>query len=195
MLRTLLFAVAISAALPAGAQAGAADPDPARLAAAKALIEVVMPPALREQMTDQTSVAIMVNVTQGFANSPQIMAAFAAEPRAEAIIKRYIARQQQATQTLMKANMPDMLAAITRAYARQFSVTQMTEARAFFATPAGQAYVIQAPRVMADPDVGAWMQKMMATSMANVPAEIATMQAELRALKPAANPADPEPRR
>lgn len=196
-MRTTMIALALGMASPALAQSQsqsqAADPDPARLTAARALIEVVMPAAMRDQMIEQTTSAMLTNVTQGMVGSPQMKAAFAQEPRAEAVFKRYIARQQAATRSIMQANMPDMLVAMTRAYARRFTVAQLGEARAFFATPTGQAYVLQAPQVMADPDVGAWMQTMVTASMARVPAETAALQAELKALQPAA--ATPETRR
>jgi hypothetical protein len=53
---------------------------------------------------------------------------------------------------------------------------------AFFATPTGQAYLAQSPTIMADPDVGAWMNQLMTRSMQRLPEQTATLKAEIEAL-------------
>ncbi|HEX5183516.1 MAG TPA: DUF2059 domain-containing protein [Allosphingosinicella sp.] len=48
---------------------------------------------------------------------------------------------------------PDLRDGLAHAYARRFTVEQLTEMNRFFATPAGQAYASESMLIMIDPDV------------------------------------------
>jgi hypothetical protein len=91
--------------------------------------------------------------------------------------------RQQAFQTKqLTDNLPGMLDAMARAYARRFTLSQLTDIATFFGTPSGQVYLAQAPTIMSDPDVAAWMGALMKNSMQQMPERMAELMADLKAL-------------
>jgi hypothetical protein len=133
--------------------------DPARLAAAKALLAVTLTPERRARLLDAT-IAPLVKVY-----TAQVMALPAAAPAlykgdtaAMAVLER-VARAQDARRLeRTRAKMPALFTAMERAYARRFTVAQLTELRTFFATPTGQAYQDLAVTPTSDPDLARWYQ-------------------------------------
>jgi hypothetical protein len=158
--------------------------DPARVTAARTLLDVVMPPAKRDGMIDSMMRGMMANLSQAMLGSPQMKAAFEADPRAGEIFQKFFQRQQANSLTALKANFPGMMEAMARAYARRFTVTQMGEMRTFFETPTGQVYIGQAATIVNDPDVAKWQRDLMTKEMGKMPAEIEAMMAEIKALPP-----------
>ncbi|WP_152578169.1 DUF2059 domain-containing protein [Polymorphobacter fuscus] len=188
MMRSIAAAAALLAAGPVLAQAAppaaqAADIDPARLASATRLVDAVMPASLRDNLINQTTGTMMANVNRSVLDSPQMTAMFQKQPRARAIVERYMAQQADETRVTMRETMPAMMTVMARAYARRLTVAQMEEAQRFFATAAGQAYVFAAPAVMADPEFAALMQTTMAKAMARMPVRAKAMLDELKALE------------
>ncbi len=164
----------------------ATEPDPARLAAATRLVDVVMPPALRDKMIEQTASTMVANMNKLMLASPQMTAMFEKRPAARPILERFLAQQAEESRTAMREMMPAMMTMMARYYARQLSAADIDATRAFFATPAGKAYAIAAGSVMADPEFATLLQGSMAKAMARIPARVKAMTEELRALDPAA---------
>lgn len=79
---------------------------------------------------------------------------------------------------LMPADRRDAMA---RAYARGFTLEQLSAISGFYDMPAGHAYAELAPTIMADPDVLAAQRAMMTEAMAGMQQRIAAMAAELAA--------------
>ena len=158
--------------------------DPARVATARTLLDVIMPPTKREGMIDSMLKGMMANLSQMMANSPKLKAAYDGDPRAGTIFQRFFAQQQQSTIAMLKENFPGMVDAMARAYARRFTTAQMGELRAFFETPTGRLYIDQAATIASDPDVANWQRDLMAKSMARIPADVDAMMAEIKALPP-----------
>ncbi len=156
--------------------------DPARLTAARALMDQLMPPATRDQMMRSIMTAMMQNMTRTFAQNAELATALDKEPGARAVFDRFMERQMTTSTNDLIANLPGMLDAMARAYARRFTLAQLNDMATFFATPTGQIYLTQAPTIMADPDVGAWMNGLMTRSMQRVPDELAKLKAEIEAL-------------
>jgi hypothetical protein len=150
-------------------------PDPARLAAARDLIEELMPADQREQMITAMLSPLMANIRQAVATSPQFATASGSDPAMKAIMDRFLERQHQRTIATMRAGLPGMIEAMTRAYARRFSLEDLAAYRTFFATPAGRRYMREAATIMSDPDVADWQRSLMTQSMAAIPAEIAQL--------------------
>jgi len=175
-------AVAMAQVAPQAAPPAAAPVDPERLAASRALMDQIMPPATREQMITSIMTSMMQSITQPIRQDPNLVAAFEKEPRARPIFDRFIERQQELGLELLKTNMPSMLDAMAHAYARRFTLQQLHELATFFATPTGQVYLAQAPTVMSDPDVSAWMSNLMQSQMKRMPAELGKLTTELKAL-------------
>ena len=173
--------VANTTPLVAAPGSGAAV-DPARLVAARGLLETVLPGDKREAMIDGIMKGMMANLAGAMQNSPQMKAAFEADPRAGAIIQKFFQRQQANSLTTLKTSFPGMIEAMAHAYARRFTIPQMSELRAFFQTPTGHAYVTEAPTIVNDPDVMKWQRDLMTSTMAKLPAEAQAMMAEIREL-------------
>ena len=162
--------------------------DPARVAAARTLLDVVMPSTKRDGMIDGMLKGMMVNLSQMMVNSPKLKAAYEGDPRAGTIFQRFFVQQQQSTIAMLKQNFPGMVDAMARAYARRFTTAQMGELRAFFETPTGRLYIDQAATIASDPDVANWQRDLMAKSMARIPADVDAMMAEIKALPPKGKP-------
>lgn len=186
MITTLLITIANPVFAQPAPVATVAEPDAARLAAATRLVEVVMPPALREQMIEQTASAMVANVGKAVMGSPRMVTAFEKEPRARPIFERYMAKVADDTRTMMRDMMPDMITVMRRYYVRQLTVAQINEVHEFYATPTGKKFTLSAASVMADPEYGRLMQTTMAKVMERAPAQAKAMNDELKALGPAA---------
>lgn len=192
MIRTatlvVLLASVVSAPLaaqttPAPAAPAQATPvDPARLTVARALMDQIMPSATRDQMMRSMMAAMMQNMTRSFAQNAELAAAMDKQPGARAVFDRFMERQMARSTEELIANLPGMLDAMARAYARRFTLAQLNDMATFFATPTGQVYLAQAPTIMADPDVGVWMNGLMTRSMQRMPDEVAKLKAEIEAL-------------
>ena len=180
--------LAQSASVPAQAPAPLARPDAARLAAARMLIDELMPPATREQMIDGMIRPMLANIQRGMAEQPAFAAAMSADPRAKAIFDRFMARQFDRTTERMRAGLPGMVDAMTAAYARRFDPAQLAEILAFFRTPTGRTYMRESMTIMADPDVAAWQRTTMADSMGHIQDDIAQVAREIAALPQEATP-------
>lgn len=182
-MRILTMAGALLLAAPTMAQ----TPEPARLASAKALVALVMPPAVEDQMTGGTMRAMMDNMRRGFTDAPQFKGLFARKPEARALFDKTMDAQQEDSIALLRQNMPALRDAVATAYARRFSEAELAELRRFFASPAGQRFAVEAPTVMVDPDVMAVQRNMMQQAMDQSQRRVKAMVAELQAMadKPA----------
>lgn len=169
-MRRGLFALVLAAAapLPALAQtapASAPAPDPARIAAAQALIARIMPPERIDQTVDQMMRPMMANLRNAMLSSPDMQKALEKMPKAKATFDTFIDDEFARSIALTKQWMPTMLEAMARAYARRFTTAQMAEIGAFFDTPTGKVYAAQASTIMADPDMLAAQRTMMTKAM------------------------------
>ena len=158
--------------------------DPARLLRARALVDVIMPPASRTTMIDTMMRGMMANLGGVIQTSPQMKALIANDPRIAAAVERFVTRQQEKSLSMLKSNFPGMLDAVAHAYARRFTDAQMADMDAFFQTPSGRAYIAKSATIMNDPDVARWQRDLMTGSMKSVPADLAALSAEIKALKP-----------
>ncbi len=188
MIRALILATAIGIAAPVAAQAPAPTvtapaPDPVRLTAARKLMDQLMPVAGRDEMIRDMMQPMIGNIRQSMTQSPQFQSLLGRDPRAQAIMNRFMDSQLARTTEMMRTGMPGMIDAMSRAYARRLTVSQMAEIGAFFATPTGQVYLKTAPTIMSDPDVSAWMRQNMTKAMADMPDQINAMVRELSALE------------
>ncbi|SFK33298.1 hypothetical protein SAMN03159338_3910 [Sphingomonas sp. NFR04] len=186
-MKALATALLIAFAAPAAAMAQAAPavtqaPEPARLAAAKALIAKIMPPERIDAMIDQMMRPMMENLRNAMAQAPQLQAAFAKDPKAKGVLDTFVDEELRHSMALTKSSMPTMMDAMARAYARRFTVAQLNDVSTFFDTPSGKLYAEQAPTIMADPDVlaaqRAVMEKSIRGTMERAQAMVAKLAAE-----------------
>jgi Uncharacterized protein conserved in bacteria (DUF2059) len=158
--------------------------DPARLNAAARLLDTMMPPARREMMVDGLVAVSNANIAKGMSANPAFTKAFSDDPRVGPIFQKFMTTQQGEMRSLLRANLPEMITAMQKAYARRFTTEQMSEMQSFFASPTGQLYMEKGATVMADPDVSAWQQKMIGLQMAKMPGATRALASEIMALPP-----------
>ena len=181
-------AVLLAAALPTAGMAQGVAPttavDPARLAAARELIDVLLPPATREQMLQGMMSPMLANLREGMASDPKFVAASDGDPRVKAMFDAFLVQQEAHTTEMMREALPGMVPAMANAYARRFDLRQLREIRSFFETPTGRAYMQASFTIMSDPDIAAWQQQLMARSMTRVQADVAAFAEQLRNMPP-----------
>lgn len=165
----------------------APEPDAARLVEARKLLDVILPPEARERMFRSMMTAMMANMTKALREDPNL-AKVLGDVAVQDAFGRAIARQQQTMTDELMTNLPAMFEAMSRAYARRFSVDELRQIGAFFATPAGRAYSTNAAEIMSDPDIAAWQGQLMRKQMALMPAMMdeikRDVEATLKARKP-----------
>ena len=176
----LALVLVVAAPLPAFAQAAqttstTAAPEPARLAAAQALIAKIMPPERINDTVDQMMRPMMANLRNAMLSSPEMQQALAKTPKVKATIDTFIDNELARSIALTKQWMPTMLDAMARAYARRFTAAQLMEIGAFFDTPTGKVYAAQASTIMADPDMLAAQRTMMTKAMEGLQQRALTM--------------------
>ncbi len=188
-MRAIALFAALGIAAPAVAQTAPAAPvaspavDPARLAAAQRLFDVIMPPATRQQMMQAMLQPLLGNISKGMTSNPQFAQAMSADPKVAAAFDRFMAQQQARTIEMIQTSLPQMVQAMSRAYARRFDVAQLGELERFFRTPTGAAYLRESMTIMSDPDVAAWQRTMMTDSMNRVQQDAMAFAKEVAAIK------------
>lgn len=184
MLRSLAAAAMLAAISPSATHAqtapsAATAPDPARLAVAKLLIERFMPADRRDAMIEQMVRPIMDNARQAMFSGPLFESIKAEDPKLQATIDDFMNQEFEHSIATTKAAMSALADAMARAYARRFTIEQLQALQAFFETPAGRAYVEQAPTLMSDPDILAVQRTMMTEAMAGMQQRIAAFGAKV----------------
>ena len=180
----LALTLALGALQPSVAQAQTATttaaPDPARLRAAQALMAQLMPPERRDAMIDQMMRPMIDNMKSNMIASPMFKEV-SADPKLRRVFDDFISEELERSIALTKQVMPELIQAMTRAYARRFTLVQLNDIAAFYATPSGRAFADQAGTIMADPDVLAAQTNVMRRSMEGVQERAAALAAKLAA--------------
>jgi hypothetical protein len=86
--------------------------------------------------------------------------------------------------SLMSEVEPDVRVALSNAYARRFTVTELNDLHAFFATPTGKIYAAESMTLMMGPDMMKAMQSFMPKMMQHMPAIMAKVEAATKDLPP-----------
>lgn len=196
ILTTLAFAASM-AACPAHAQDAGAPVAPAQIAAAKPVVEKLFPvgtyrklmggtmtrlmdsmigPALDMPVADiarmsgvaQDKVAAMDKATMG-----QVMAIL--DPHFRDRMRVGMNAMMGAMAEVMTGYEPRIRDALTRAYARRFSASQLGELNAFFATPTGGTYAAESMSLFMDPEIMAEMQAVMPDMIKQMPKLVGVM--------------------
>ena len=126
---------------------------------------------------------MITNLEAGMMQSPELESTFAETPGAQALFMEFMATQRTRSLELAAANLPGMMEAMARAYARRFTVREMRQIGEFFETETGQTYMREANTIMADPDIAAWQRQAMAQSMQHLQTDIPEFMARLSALQ------------
>lgn len=189
MRRSLFAAALIALAAPAaiaqtGPAAVTAAPDPARLAAARELMEAMrisdMMDAMLRPMMDNMVKQMVDAVTSA---SPEMAAERARDPHFDERMRRTSRVVGTEMQAFMREYMPTMMEGYAKAYAQVFTMAELRAQIAFYRSPVGQAVARKTPEltVRASGDV---MGSMMPALMARMQGMEAKMKAALADLPP-----------
>ena len=212
-IRATLAALIMGAAAPVWAQTAPdtvpmADPDPvdpARLAAAKTVIDQVWPLGTYERIMraamDQIvngSLASMYDMkvddfTKGMNSTAddkkyagktfrEMMAA--EDPYFEERSRRSMKVMIDEMTALMGEVEPDVQVALSNAYARRFTIAQLGDLHTFFATPTGRIYAAESMTLMMGPDMVKAMQSFVPKMMQRMPTIMAKVEAATKDLPP-----------
>lgn len=147
---TALVGLALAAGIPVGASAQEAAADQqARLTEARSIMEIVFPPAEREQ----TFGVLIVQVADQFRKS--IPAEAVTDPQLGAIIGRYFDAIPDRLGPTMKTHLPKIIDATASAYTHEFTLAELKDIHAFAQSPSGQHYLQRSSALVGDPDVAA----------------------------------------
>jgi hypothetical protein len=174
----------VHAQTAAATPAQPADVDPARLAAARELLGVMLPAEQRDRIMENMIRPMMANLRQSMLQAPGFGEMLGKDANVAAAFDRFVKGQEDRSVATVKAGMPGMIEAMARAYARRFDTRQIADIRAFFETPSGKAYITASYSIMSDPDVQAWQRDLVARSMAHMQEDIAKFVSDLSASHP-----------
>ncbi len=150
-----------------------AAPDAARVAAAGRLLDVILPPATREETLRGMMQPMVDNLRSSMTQNADFQAALDQNVKLKILFDQFVAKQEQRIGAMMHDMLPGMVTVMTNAYARRFDVAQLNEIRRFFETPTGRAYMQASLTIMSDPDVAAWQRQLTTTAMARAQEDIA----------------------
>jgi hypothetical protein len=167
MIVKILAVCAVLMPLPAFAQVAtpkavaAAPVDPARLVEARKLLNEITPPEKRDKMIDDIVGPMMANLRDAMADSPDMAKVFRDKPAARQQMLDFIKAEADRSLKIAHEALPSLFEAMAVAYARQFTVEQLTDMERFFESPTGRVYVDRIPAVLSDPAITAAQRAMM----------------------------------
>lgn len=181
--------------------------DPARTAAAKAVVDKVFPPGTYRRMMEGTMTKMMSSMTDQMLNIPmadlarigglseeklramkpgtlrQVMKIV--DPSFDQRMHATMDAMMPAMVDLMETMEPDVRAGVMDAYANHFTTAQLTELDRFFSTPTGSSYAGESMLIMTDPAVIDRMGQMMPKMMAAMPEFMKKVKAATASIPPA----------
>jgi hypothetical protein len=155
--------------------------DPARLAAARKLIEDIVPPQKRDGMVDGIVRPMMANMRDAMMRSPDMTDLFKQHPVMRDQMLQFLDSETERSLSVAHDTMPVLFEAMATAYARQFTLDQMADMQRFFTSPTGKVYVERVPAVMSDPAITAAQRVMMEKSFEGMQDRIKAMTQKMQA--------------
>ena len=211
ILKSVAAASAMLVAVPSFAQtaqptapqsASEAPVDPARLAAAKPVIDQIWPMGtyarLMHGMMEQMSQGMLANMygmrAEDLAPDAKSAKAAGGKTLGEMMAEDdpYYQQRMQITMRVMFDEMgrlmtevePQVRDGLAHSYARHFSVDQLNDLHRFFATPTGKAYAADSMMLMMGPDMMKAMQSFAPRMFKAMPAIMAKVQEATKDLPP-----------
>lgn len=173
----LLGAVAPSPALAQPAPAPVAEGSAqARLALAREIVDLGMPPATREEVFFRVVDQMSSQARDAMMRSFQID-----DPDAVAILDRWLDRYNKESLPVLRRHIPALMEGWAAAYADIYSERELTDIRAFIATPSGAAFFRKSQDVLGNPKFAAVNQAYMNEVLGGLPQAQEELVAELKA--------------
>lgn len=194
--RATLIAIALGSTLPVAQARAETTPtvtsaDPARVAAARPVVEKLFPVGTYRRMMDGTMSKMMDSMIGGMMKMPIAQIARISGVPADrlssmnetsleqvsAIIDPHFRERTKLGMDAMMGSMTDLMdgfepnvrSALTRAFARKFDVRQLGEINAFFTTPTGNRLASDYMSMMMDRDIMNEMQALMPQMIKKLP--------------------------
>lgn len=166
-MKRVLIAILVGSALgslPASAPAQTASSvqaeQPAKLAQAHAIIEVMFPPAQRDRMVEE----MVRNLSAPLRNNLQTPNF--SDPGLNTLVQNFLEDVFKQQRPLLQKHLPEMLDAMALAYTHEFSLGELKEIHAFAGTPAGNHYLSRSTALLGDPAVSKANSDMIADAQA-----------------------------
>lgn len=210
MTKAFLAAAALIAATPCSAQGTptaetvAAPADPARLAEARLVVAKLLPPGVYRTVMASTMTPVIDNLGDTLKAMPLrqlaemggLDAKQAAEldkVNVEQVIAIYDPHWRERTQVTMRAMFdamggffttvePELRDAYARAFANRFSLAELRDLSAFYATPTGAKFATQYLTIATDPAIAGEMRAMMPKLIQQLPTFVAAAQKAITSL-------------
>jgi hypothetical protein len=157
----------------------AASFDPARLAVARDLVNVMLPPDQRAAIFETALNATMRNMVAGIMRAQGLDAMLAENGNAKQVFAKFVERQRKLALDDLTASTPELMLAYANAYARRFDVTELTALKAFFQTDLGAKYAKASREILSDPDIAAWQQGVAERGQRRLPGELARLKEDI----------------
>lgn len=152
----------------------------ARMVKARYIVEQTMPAAERDQMFSQMLDGFMANMLAGMMQGDsKLREGLESNAEAAKILATFIERQKKLALEDLRATGPEMVEAIASAYAKRFSLTELSDVEAFVSTPTGARFLQAGMKVFDDPAIAEWQRKLFAKSQAREDAELRRLMEEL----------------
>ena len=162
---SILLATAANAA-PVRAPAAAQPDEAAKLAEARAIVEIISPATERQKTLD----TMLPKVVAQF--RPKLPPDIAADAGLTAIIDDASKDMMNEVRPVLLKHLPDMAEANAVAYTHEFSLAELKQIHAFAQTPVGHHYLSRSPFLLTDPAVAKANSAMIAEiHEVSVPAE------------------------
>ena len=156
------------------------DPAPAEVAAGRKIVRLVLPPDKRDAMLNAVMTSMMGAMLNGtFKSDPEMQKAFTEVPEVKPVFAAFFDKLRTNVMGDLKANMPGLLEAYARAYARQFTIPEMTTIEAFLASPTGAKFAERGGTILTDPDVRSWQIDQVARLRASQQGLLADFKAQI----------------
>jgi hypothetical protein len=190
-MKALFVCAALAAATPASGQpvdpapAAATEIDPARIAVARTTVDAIWPLGTYERMMRGSLNAMTDKMMESMFDMRMDDIAPGVDPNhsnrtmRESMIKmdpHFIERMRITNRVMFDEMVPIMTRfeptireGLTRAYARKFTVEQLSEINRFFATPAGRAFASESMLMFMDPEIMTQMAQFAPTMMKEMP--------------------------
>ena len=148
-MKTVVVAIAAaSVAFAAPSNAQLQSNDAAKLIEARAIIEVMFPPAQREQIMDK----ILTNIEAQMRPAVLHDAAMS-DPGLKAILDSYADKVLTLERPVLRKHIPDIMEANAIAYTHEFSLAELRDIHTFAGSASGRHYLTRASAIIGDPTV------------------------------------------
>jgi Uncharacterized protein conserved in bacteria (DUF2059) len=186
--------------------------DPARIAAAKPVVEKLWPLGTYRRMMDGSMSKIMDSMMESMmgmkasdivgpmdksgkaaevaGNSSMGELAITADPSFRERTRLMMDAMMSGMIPIMEKIEPQVVENLTKIYARRFSTAQLADMSAFFATPSGKAYAEQSMLVFMDPEMIQGMQAFVPELMKSMPDIMKKAEAATKHLPPPPKPSE-----